>query len=223
MPVVVVDALEAIDVEEDHRQPLVEPLSAGHSRTELLVDMSAVRQAGDGIVQGGESQPFVAVVVLGHVARRDDDTLARRRRAGDRLDPHLTTVSVPHPVGHPGHPAGSKSFEDGLRGGEVLRVSHVDEAQPDQLVGAVTQEVNDGSRGEHDPVAACIHDLAQLPGLVRHSYGKVLPQPSRHDVAGPLPPPSRCHAIGSDASRLYIHTQPMAAVSIYRVSDSHET
>ena len=76
----VVDVLEAIEVEAEYRHEVAVALGAGHSTFEVLIELYAVRQAGQRIVHGEESDLVLGVPALADAPRGD------RRRHGEAHD-----------------------------------------------------------------------------------------------------------------------------------------
>ncbi len=76
----VVDVLEAIEVEAEHRHEVAVALGAGHRTFQILVELHAVGQAGQRIVHGEEADLVLGQPALADAPRGD------RRRHGEAHD-----------------------------------------------------------------------------------------------------------------------------------------
>ena len=93
----VVDLLEAVDVEHEHRRPRrALRLGAGDRRLEPVEEELAVGQAGQVVVDGVVEEPLLGRPLLGDVEERADaaDHLAVRaeHRAGAEMEPVIVAV-----------------------------------------------------------------------------------------------------------------------------------
>src|SRR5690348_14243180 len=75
MAVAVVDELEPVEVEEEHRAVGSRPSGPCQQVLESVEDESAVRQAGEQVVHGCMLQLLLGALALGDVVTRDDDAV----------------------------------------------------------------------------------------------------------------------------------------------------
>ena len=69
----VVDALEAVEVEREHRQHVVGALGAGHGVAQLLLEEVPVRQARQAVVQGELLDLLLGTLAVGDVLNLEDE------------------------------------------------------------------------------------------------------------------------------------------------------
>ena len=79
----VVDGLEAVEVDEDHGQPVAVAAGLGEGDAEAVVEEAPVGQAGQGVAVGERGHVLLGALAVGDVPHHDlDRGLARRRRRG---------------------------------------------------------------------------------------------------------------------------------------------
>jgi hypothetical protein len=103
MPQGVVDRLELVQVEEDHRhRALGRAVLPGQSHVQAVAEQGTVRQVGEDVVQGAPTQLLLGSALLGdvrdHYQRRHLAGLRQRQRCRGDRQPALGAVGVP--VGH---------------------------------------------------------------------------------------------------------------------------
>ena len=161
----VVDRLEVVEVEEEHRDARPAPAPAGERPLDVVAEEDPVREPGQRVVEGVVEELRLEPLA---VRRVDEEALrdgpARERLLGHRerlvADPDLRAVAGDHPVLGPERPAGRPVLEVGRDGG--LAIVGVDQARPelgvgDELLGSVAE----------DPLDLRAH--VGQPATVRHA------------------------------------------------------
>ena len=156
----VVDELEAVDVHEQHAQPLPRAVGLGHRHLQPVVEEQAVGQAGQGIVIGQGAHPLVAALPVGDVeghaqggaASPELDEAAREVQPAllPALGEDLELVATGHLIAPL---AGEAAL---LHEAAKVGVHEVGEAQAQELVGGVAGE--GGRRGVDEAELAALID-----------------------------------------------------------------
>src|SRR5581483_2355372 len=93
----VVDVLEVVEVEQEHRAAVPVARSAGHPGRDLLREASPVEQPGQGVVVGQLAQARLAALALGDVAEAPDAAVDGAVAAALRLRVALEHAPVLEP------------------------------------------------------------------------------------------------------------------------------
>ncbi len=147
----VVDGLEVVEVDEQHRHRRRVPVGAGQGVLEPVGEQRAVGQAGEGVVEGVVLELRLQLLLGGDVAGGDDDGphVGIGQQVGvDALHVAVAAVPVPQPQvgGRAGLVAGDGLGPGGDQGQPVLGVGEVGQLRADQLVLRVAEQPGDRRR-----------------------------------------------------------------------------
>ena len=165
----VVDVLEVVEVEEDHRERRAAAPAARQRLLDAVAQQHAVREAGERVVAGLVQQPALERLAVADVAGVQDDALDRavadevRRQ---RLDVDPAAARVADAVLDVARGALLEVREEPLQAGLIIGV---DELPPVHALGAGLVQADEPQRGgadvEDDPVGV---DDAHDVGGVAH-------------------------------------------------------
>jgi hypothetical protein len=186
VPVAVVDLLELVEVEEEHRH-LIASRATPQGPLDLIVEQRAIGEAGEAVVEGLMRQLLLQRTTLAHVPRGEDDPAHSRvvpKVRDNALGVPPGSVGVPHPQLQ-GRPAGARTRvrvgEGGLQVRPVVGMQEIAERRPDQRPGEEPEHLPAGVGHEADPPV--VVDDGDHVGGVLHQR----PKATLTRAEGPLP------------------------------------
>ena len=160
----VVDLLEVVEVDEQHREPLVLRVARVQRVLEPVDEQRAVRQPGQRVVERAVRQLLLERDAVGHVARVEDDALARAG-SSSRLECLLSTCRYPpsrwrqrtSTVPSDGPGCSSRRAYCACHPLAVVGVHDVERARADERLGRVAEDALDRGRLVADRAVALEH------------------------------------------------------------------
>ncbi len=137
----VVDRLEVVDVEKEHRDRIGQPAASVHGVGEPVKKQGSVRKAGERVMEGLPLELLLEDAAVGHVAAVENDRadIGLIEEIGDDdIDRQPLALGVGYPAFEAGRGAktATEHFRElGLRSLQIVWMDEVAQQMPDERVG----------------------------------------------------------------------------------------
>ena len=158
----VVDLLEPVEIEEQHRERVLRPLRAGQRLVEAIAEESAVRQARQAVVERLQRQLLLQAHPLGDVATVEDDA-ADLPVGAEVGDVRLEMPPLRELVHHPEDDLVRLAVRvRGAHRSQVVRMHEAREPLAEEILLRTAEHVRDGPADVAAP--ACAEDEHEVGG-----------------------------------------------------------